>query len=439
MALPLTTYPGVYIQELSDPSIFIANGATAVPVFIGGFSKADGSPLPAGECIAIQNWLDFTAQCSVPTPVKITIENREQENKRVATLDFYEPNSPMALRHYFENGGGPCYILPLNTLDAATLMQLSQTIAKEPAITLLVCPETDTTLGVGGRQQVYTALAPLLRGEKRRNYFLIADSQDGDKDVPETEAMYTAVYFPELIPRFTRMRPDDANVTVTGHSNADVTNLATLKSVDAVLYGMINNELRTQFSTPMTLPPSAAVAGIYCTTDSERGVWKAPANVALKGVSAVTSIVTDTQQGTMNEQGINVIRSFLDQGMVVFGARTRDIDPSATWRYIPVRRLFNAAERDIQRAIQFAVFETNNQPTWERVRAAIGHYLYGLWRKGGLQGNTAEEAYFVQIGKDITMTEDDIKNGKMIIKIGLAAVRPAEFIILQFTQQVGQD
>ncbi|WP_315861863.1 phage tail sheath C-terminal domain-containing protein [Yersinia ruckeri] len=149
--------------------------------------------------------------------------------------------------------------------------------------------------------------------------------------------------------------------------------------------------------------------------------------------------VDNQRQGTMNANGVNIIRSFSDRGFVVWGARTAaGGSDDINWRYIPVRRLFNSAERDIRQALRAALFETNNQPTWMRAKSAVDNYLYALWQRGALLGTRPEEAYFVQIGQGITMSEDDIKQGKMIMMIGLAAVRPAEFIILQFTQDVAQ-
>lgn len=162
---------------------------------------------------------------------------------------------------------------------------------------------------------------------------------------------------------------------------------------------------------------------------------ESPANVALNNATPV-KVVTDVDQGVMNDKGINAIRNFTGKGTLIWGART--LDKTDAWRYVPVRRLFNSVERDIKRAMQLAVFEPNSQPTWETVRSAIDHYLYGLWQQGALSGSKASEAYFVQIGQGVTMTDDDINQGKMIVKVGMAAVRPAEFIILQFTQNVGQ-
>jgi len=193
--------------------------------------------------------------------------------------------------------------------------------------------------------------------------------------------------------------------------------------------------LATWALTP--IPPSAAMAGVYCRVDLTRGVWKAPANVTLNGGVWPQFPVTDDLQGQYTEgDAINMIRVFNKGGTTVWGARTRTND--SLWRYVPVRRLFDSAERDIRVAMKSAMFEPNSQPTWAEARGSIENYLHALWQQGALAGQRAEEAYFVQVGKDITMTQTDIDEGKMIIKVGMAAVRPAEFIILQFTQDVAQ-
>ncbi|MGL4353710.1 MAG: phage tail sheath family protein [Aeromonas popoffii] len=184
------------------------------------------------------------------------------------------------------------------------------------------------------------------------------------------------------------------------------------------------------------VPPSAIAAASIAQTDRTRGVWKAPANQAVNGVTPMFA-VSDDFQGKYNQgKALNMIRTFSGQGTVVWGART--LEDSDNWRYIPVRRLFNAVARDIQKALNKLVFEPNSQPTWQRAKAAIDSYLHGLWQQGALAGNTPAEAWFVQVGKDLTMTQEEINQGKMIIKIGLAAVRPAEFIILQFSQDIAQ-
>ncbi|PMY29144.1 phage tail sheath family protein [Pseudomonas sp. GW456-L14] len=345
----VTNYPGVYIEESAELSLSVSSGATAVPVFACNNDVLTGVK-------KINSWLDF-----------------------MALVKGFNPHGYIhdSVRSYFDNGGGPCYIVSLNSL-----------LQEVPKL-------DDATLLVAAGENIKDSVAKLCKPGS--GLFAI---MDGPPDELKTDGTsrdwydqnpYTAVYYPWLT--------------------------ADWATVD--------------------IPPSGAIAGIYCSVDRSRGVWKAPANVVLQGGVKPKYKVTDDLQATYNNgKAINMIREFPNTGTTVWGART--LEDSDKWRYVPVRRLFNSVERDIKNAMSFAMFEPNSQPTWERVRSAINNYLYRLWQQGGLAGTKQEEAYFIQIGEGVTMTDDDIKQGKMIIKIGLAAVRPAEFIILQFSQSVGE-
>lgn len=184
------------------------------------------------------------------------------------------------------------------------------------------------------------------------------------------------------------------------------------------------------------IPASVIAAISIAQTDRTRGVWKAPANVPINGFTPDYP-VSDDLQGQFNQgKALNMIRTFPETGTVVWGTRT--LEDSDNWRYIPVRRLFNMIERDIKNALNQVVFEPNNQPTWQRVKAAVESYLYSLWRQGGLMGETPQEAWFIRIGLGVTMTQEDINQRKLILQIGVAAVHPAEFIILRFSQNIAQ-
>ncbi|MFB3131209.1 MAG: phage tail sheath family protein, partial [Rhodothermales bacterium] len=190
----------------------------------------------------------------------------------------------------------------------------------------------------------------------------------------------------------------------------------------------------------VTLPPSPAMAGIYARVDRERGVWKAPANVSVASVISLTKTITNQDQDNLNidatsGKSINAIRSFTGRGTLVWGARTLAGNDNE-WRYVPVRRLFIMIEESTQKATAFAVFEPNDAGTWLKVKAMIESYLYGLWQQGALAGSTPETAYFVNVGLGKTMTTQDILEGRMIVEIGIAAVRPAEFIILRFSHKM---
>ncbi|WP_299183390.1 phage tail sheath C-terminal domain-containing protein [uncultured Aquimarina sp.] len=226
------------------------------------------------------------------------------------------------------------------------------------------------------------------------------------------------------------------DLITTGGDNASVS-LSTFKESRSELYSKIISEVSKQ---RITLPPSAAVAGAYATTDRERGVWKAPANVSLNAVIGPISKITSKDQEKLNVdatsgKSINAIRSFVGKGTMIWGARTLAGNDNE-WRYVPVRRLFNMIEESTKKASQFAVFESNDAVTWLKMKAMIESFLYGVWQQGGLAGATEEQAYFVNIGLGKTMTQQDILEGKMIVEIGLAAVRPAEFIILKFSHKL---
>lgn len=184
----------------------------------------------------------------------------------------------------------------------------------------------------------------------------------------------------------------------------------------------------------LDVPPSGHVAGIYARSDQERGVHKAPANESVRGAVRVLAQVTQGEQGELNPKGINCIRSFPGRGILVWGARTLSDD--AAWRYINVRRLFNYVEKSIERGTQWVVFEPNDHDLWARVRRDVTAFLTGVWRSGALFGLTADQAFFVKCDEE-TNTPESINQGKLVIEIGLAPVKPAEFVVFRLSQFTG--
>lgn len=184
------------------------------------------------------------------------------------------------------------------------------------------------------------------------------------------------------------------------------------------------------------LPPSGHMMGIYARSDIERGVHKAPANEVIRGISDLEVKLMKEHQDILNPRNINVLRNFREnnRGLRVWGARTISSDPD--WKYINVRRLFIFIEHSIDRGTQWVVFEPNSEPLWERVRRVITSFLTNVWRDGALMGKTKEEAFFVKCDRT-TMTQDDIDNGRLIVQIGIAPVKPAEFVIFRIGQWVG--
>jgi phage tail sheath protein FI len=188
-----------------------------------------------------------------------------------------------------------------------------------------------------------------------------------------------------------------------------------------------------------TLPPSPAMAGIYTQNDISRGVWKAPANIGLAAVTAPTLPINDAMQETLNVSpdglAVNAIRTFTGRGTRVWGARTLDGN-STEWRYIPVRRTLIYIEQSVALALEPFVLEPNAAVTWARVTAMVENFLQGFWRQGGLTGQRPQDAFYVKCGLGVTMTAQDLLDGRLIVEIGLAPVRPAEFIVLRIGQHM---
>ncbi|SHF55498.1 phage tail sheath family protein [Streptoalloteichus hindustanus] len=233
------------------------------------------------------------------------------------------------------------------------------------------------------------------------------------------------------------VEPGQANITANAASQVPS------RSEHAAIYYPHLRVLDPTSRQAVLVPPSGFVAGVYAFNDTTRGVHKAPANYEVRGIltsdirpgeGPLEFTVGQGQQAILNPLGINVIRDFRStgRGVRVWGART--ISDNAEWRYINVRRLFTFVEESVDKGLQWVVFEPNSEPTWARVRRTVDTFLERVWRDGALMGGSKQEAYFVRCDRS-TMTEDDINNGRLICLVGMAPVRPAEFVILRFSQK----
>ena len=193
-------------------------------------------------------------------------------------------------------------------------------------------------------------------------------------------------------------------------------------------------EITDRDGKPFMLPPSGHVAGIWARVDSERGVHKAPANEIVRGALGVESQVTKGEQDLLNPMGVNCIRKFPGRGIRVWGARLLSSDPA--WRYINVRRLFNYVEESIREGTQWVVFEPNDPFLWGRVTRDISAFLRTVWRGGALFGTTPEQSFYVKC--DAELNPPEVRDqGQLIVEIGLAPVKPAEFVIFRISQWAG--
>jgi phage tail sheath protein FI len=292
-------------------------------------------------------------------------------------------NLPIAVRGFFQNGGTRCYVARI--APAAALQAGLDALATED-ISILCCP--DEHRFPNGASVMATHC------EQRKDRVCILQSPqpvmpDASHDVP-VHSSYATYYFPWL--------------TVVG--------------LDGV--------------TSVTAPPGGHVAGVYAQADSQSGVWVAPAGVPLVGVTGLSQQISAAESNLLSTRGINLVRFFPGQGNRVWGARTTSQEPN--WKYVNVRRLAVFIEQSLSRGLQWAVFEPNGPALWAAVRMTIEDFLLNLWKSGGLMGSKPEEAFFVRCD-NTTITQSDIDMGRLVAIVGLAPVRPAEFVILRITGQ----
>ena len=193
----------------------------------------------------------------------------------------------------------------------------------------------------------------------------------------------------------------------------------------------VENPVPTNGDTEILVPPSGHMAGVWARTDDTRGVWKAPANEVIRGALDVELPITKAEQGLLNPIGVNCIRPFGTRGIRVWGARTLASDTD--WTYINVRRLFNMVEQTIMDGTQWVVFEPNDQKLWQGVKRTLNAFLRGLWADGALFGATAEQAFYVKCDEE-TNPPESIDQGKLVVEVGIAPVKPAEFVIFRISQ-----
>lgn len=449
--------PGVYIQEVPDFPPSVAQVATAIPVFIGYTEKArlkeDEDLLDVPKRItSLEEYVRFFGGANPEKGIAIDINTQKTPEKIVHKITSWS-NYLMfySLQAYYANGGGSCYIISIGdyagggVIDQGALLGGLEEAGKVDEITLIVYPDG---INMTPAADYYAVIKQSLdQCSLLQDRFTVCDVyiQDdpaiNDIDFFRTtlsgtlnELKYGAAYYPYLEMHL-RYQYNTNDVTV--NKDGTTVTLDTLETSDQLLF----NQLKLYINNiPLIMPPSSAVVGIYAQIDKSRGVWKAPANVNVALAIKPTVNITDRDQEILNVDGtsgksINAIRSFIGRGVMVWGARTLAGNDNE-WRYIPVRRFFNMVEESVMKASEQFVFEPNDANTWVKIRAMIENFLILLWRAGALAGSKTDNAFFVRVGLGETMTPDDIINGIMNIEIGMAVVRPAEFIILKFTQKM---
>ena len=386
------SHPGVYVEEIASGARSITGVATSIGAFVGHTVTGPAGPL---DCFSHADFLRAFGGRTSGYPLNDAVEDFFQNGGRHAVI-VGVPEPGAAVGRATSLLGDPLQHSGIYALDSVDLFNLL-CIPRDPA---------------GGGDDEWRSLhqAAAAYCQKRRAMLILDPpaawsdhARQGRFDLiqpadlgisgPEPEARNCAVYFP----RIRKLDPASGQTSI--------------------------------------FPACGAIAGIFARTDTARGVWKAPAGIeaGVNGIAGLEFDLTDGQNGQLNPLGINCLRQFPGVGPVLWGARTlRGADVlSDDYKYVPVRRLALFIEESISRGIQFAVFEPNDEVLWSKLRRIVGQFMDYLLRQGASYG------HYVVCDRT-TMTEDDIDRGIVIIHVGFAPLKPAEFVVLRFQQQAGQ-
>ncbi|TQS43380.1 phage tail sheath family protein [Cryptosporangium phraense] len=379
--MPSYFSPGIYVEEVAGGARPIGAVGTSTAGFVG---VAPDPEARVDEAVAIGSWTEFLRIFASIDDAPSTVLAR-------------------AVFGFLDNGGSRCYVV--NTGESA---ELAGTGNRRTGLQLLEAVDEIAIVAAPGQSDPASYEALLTHCEQLRDRVAILDPPESASDVSaltqvaligEEEALrprqsdYGALYFPWLQVR----DPLTGEVVAT--------------------------------------PPSGHLAGIWARNDATRGVHKAPANEPVRGAIGLTQLVTRAEQDVLNPAGVNCIRAFGAEGIRVWGARTLAAEASE-WRYVNVRRLFNMLEESIAEGTRWMVFEPNDSSLWRSIRRDIVAFLTRVWRDGALLGRTPAEAFFVQCDEE-TNPPDVRDQGQVVAVIGVAVVKPAEFVVFRLSQWAG--
>lgn len=456
--------PGMYIEEISTFPHSIHPLPTSKPVFIGFTERG---PKHLTEIFSLSDFLQLFGEPSLELPGFVVDGNSVHTLNGEPIPETPEYHLFYSLQLYFANGGGPCYILPVGhygeTYSIEAFKHTIRLLETHKGPSIIVLTDLGGVLDPHDYYSIYEEALDVC--QKIGNCFTIIDVKQSDSSPNDhqiniqelrnylggSNLQFGAAYYPVLVTYLRHRYSEDeitvirdGNEMVLRHSDQTISEDLSKKSESfyhndgerKANYRDIINQIN---SVNLVLPPSGPVAGIYAYMDLTRGVWKAPAGVALNDIDRPLLNISSSEQELMNispdGKSVNAIRTFANRGIQIWGARTL-VGNDNEWRYVSVRRFLSMVEASIQNSIKAFVFEPNDANTWRTVESMIENFLMILWRDGGLQGNKPEQAFFVKVGLGTTMTQNDIIDGKLIIELGVAPVKPAEYIIIKMVQKM---
>ncbi|MBI4538137.1 MAG: phage tail sheath family protein [Gemmatimonadetes bacterium] len=383
--------PGIYIEEVSRGARPIEGVGTSTAAFVG-HAPAEGARVH--DAVAINNWSQFVREF-VP------------EGSRSTALSH-------AIFGFFQNGGRRCYVVNVGAETSVTGGGRTR-----KGVDVLETVDEVAIVAAPGFADASAYDALLSHCEKLKDRVAILDAPC---QVPNIEAL-TQV---GSVQKGRRREGEEAEETKGLRPRVSP------GGYGAFYYPCITVRDSLPPNELVDIPPSGHIAGIYARNDATRGVHKAPANEPVRGALNVTYRVTDEEQGLLNQNGVNCLRFFSREGVTVYGARTV-AEAASEWRYVNVRRLFNMVEESIARGTRWTVFEPNDPSLWKAIRRDVGSFLTRVWRDGALMGATPEEAFFVKCDEE-TNPPDVIEAGMVVILVGMAPVKPAEFVVFRISQ-----
>ncbi len=402
--MPTYLSPGVYVEEISTGARPIEAVGTSTAGFVG--------PAPNPKAFENQirwfdNWSqfvrDFVAEGAASTPLS------------------------NAVYGFFLNGGSRCCVV---NIGAGPLV--GPATGRRKGLSLLEETDQVAIVAAPGFNDPASYDALLTHCEQRKNRVAVLD---GPATVDNIEVLTKVATAPATR---SRRGGDAAAAASTADASSDAPGLRPRQSdsgFGAFYFPWITVRDALNPAELVDVPPSGHIAGIYARSDATRGVHKAPANEIVRGAVNVTYRVTREEQGTLNPSGVNCIRLFPNEGIRVYGART--VAPSSgEYRYLNIRRLLNQIEESIARNTGWVVFEPNDRPLWKSIIRDVSAFLTLLWRQGALMGRTPEEAFFVKCDEE-TNPQEVIDAGQVVTLIGVAPVKPAEFVIFRIGQGAG--
>lgn len=396
--------PGVYVEEVPSGARPIEAVGTSTAAFLG---TAPNAAARLNEAVALNNWTEFLRIYTTPETIGYSA-------------------LAQAVHGFFLNGGGRCYVV-----NVGAGQPLVGDAKGRRGLDLLEAVDEVAIVAAPGYYDAASQDAVLSFCEKRRDCFAVIDAPP--LEATQSLQQLTQVAQAGAAEGRGRAKPAEGEGAAAA-AGAGLRARASDGGYGAVYFPPIRvlNALNT--TEIVESPPSGYIAGIYARSDAQRGVHKAPANELVRGALGVTYQVTHQEQELLNPNGVNCIRFFLNEGIRVWGARTLAAS-SSEWRYVPVRRLFNMIEESIGRSTRWVVFEPNDVSLWKRIVRDVRYFLTILWRQGALMGQTPEQAFFVQCDEE-TNPPEVIDAGQVVILVGIAPVKPAEFVIFRIGQGV---